>query len=547
MHLHPIDGIATTRYLLGFDLRRKPHLDADVLVIGSGIAGCVAALAAAENDREVLLLTKGELQESNTRYAQGGIAAVLDDQERDLGDSIEQHVQDTLQAGGGLCDELQTREILKQSAQAITFLRRHGCRFDGEATGTGKADLTREGGHRFRRILHAHGDSTGAEISQSLRNAVLQHPLITVREHSFSLDLLKEDGRVVGALYHRRGEIYAALAGSTVLATGGCGRMWRETTNPTIATGDGLAMAYRAGATVADCEFMQFHPTTLYLAGAARLLITEAMRGEGAVLKNHAGEAFMARYHRDGDLAPRDIVSQGIIAEIRNTRFPHVWLDASHLGQDYLRQRFPTIFGSLQEFGIDISRDWIPVHPSAHYHCGGVITDAQGRSTISGLFAAGEVACTGLHGANRLASNSILEGVICGLQAGIQAAAEGGFPGRIRISQDHYPAASSKLDIPDLLRSLRAMMWRNVGVERDHDGLSTALRSIGFWADHQARGALEHEAGWELQNMLLVSQLVTAMAHTRTASLGTHLRKDSHAQNISAHLTMTRPERADND
>ena len=534
-------GVSSPRYLIGFDLRRKPHLEADVLVLGSGIAGLTAALAAADEGAEVLLLTKGPLQESNTRYAQGGVAAVLDEHERDVGDTVESHLSDTLAAGAGLCDPQRSRDILSHSDQAIAFLRQHGCRFDNHESG--KVDLTREGGHSFRRILHAQGDQTGAEVMRALHQAVLSHTNITIRENSFALDLLENNGRICGALYERRGEIYGALAGATILATGGSGRIWRETSNPPIATGDGLAMAYRAGAQLADLEFMQFHPTALYVAGAPRMLITEAMRGEGAILKNHEGEAFMPRYHKQADLAPRDVVSRAIVSEIHRTHFSHVWLDATHLGGDFLRKRFPTIFNGLAEFGIDIATSWIPVHPSAHYHCGGVLSDVDGTTSLSGLLAAGEVACTGLHGANRLASNSILEGLVCGWKSGLRAAGEGGFTSRVRIDHPHYPSASPQLDIQDLMRSMRAMMWRNVGLERNDMGMSTAERTLRFWSDHQARGALTDTAGWELQNMLLVSSAVTQAARERRASIGTHLRNDSTGDPEQRHLVYQRPDK----
>ena len=533
------NALASPRYLIGFDLRRKPHLEADVLVLGSGIAGLTSALAAADKGAEVLLLTKNVISESNTRYAQGGVAAVLEDNERDTGDTVEAHLEDTIKAGAGLCDRTKTERILEDSAQAIAFLRSHGCRFD--LNEEGDVDLTREGGHSFRRILHAKGDSTGAEIVRSLQQAVLSHDHITVRENSFCLDLLENDGRVCGALYERRGEIYGALAGCTILTSGGSGRIWRETSNPPIATGDGLAMAYRAGAEIADLEFMQFHPTALYVAGAPRMLITEAMRGEGALLKNHDGDAFMQNRHELADLAPRDVVSRAIVREIQDTQFSHVWLDATHLGGDFLRRRFPTIFNGLAEFGIDIAKDWIPVHPSAHYHCGGVLAEVDGATSLPGLLAAGEVACTGLHGANRLASNSILEGIVCGWKSGLRAAEEGGFTGRVRIDHPHYPGASSHLDTQDLMRSLRALMWRQVGLERNGKGMTTAQRSLQFWSEHQAKGALHSPAGWELQNMLLLASLITRAASDRKASVGTHLRSDSAGEIDTRHYAYKRP------
>ena len=517
------------RHLVGYDLRRRPHLEADVLVVGGGVAGLCAALAAAERGSEVLLLVKGDLSESNTAWAQGGVAAVLSGAEREAQDSPEKHVQDTLVAGAGLCDEQVVRDLIGEGVAAIDFLRRHGCVFDlGQ---DGAVALTREGGHSARRILHAQGDSTGREVARSLAAAVQAHPLVTVIENAFAIDLITvpegTGNRVVGVLYHRREELFAALAGATILATGGCGRVWRETTNPPVATGDGLAMAYRAGAAVADMEFMQFHPTTLYIAGGARLLITEAMRGEGAVLKNAAGERFMPRYHPDAELAPRDVVTRAILAEVRSSGFPHVWLDATHLGAGFLQERFPTIALACAKFGIDFTTAWIPVHPSAHYHCGGVITDARGRAELPGLWAAGEVGCTGLHGANRLASNSILEGLVVGMRAGVDAAAAGGHPGRVRMEVARPAPAPEELDVPDLVRSARALMWRQVGIERSGAELAQARRTLEFWTRHQARGCFRSREGWELQNQLTVGALVASAAARRTASVGTHGRLDT--------------------
>lgn len=513
-----------------------------MLVIGGGVAGLCAALAAADVGRAVLVLVKAGLGDSNTHFAQGGVAAVLGDGEREVADDLDLHVRDTLLAGAGLCDERVVRDLLADAAGAIDFLCHQGCAFDRAADG--HVALTREGGHSARRILHANGDSTGAEVARSLAAAAVAHPLITVVENAFAIDLLEEGGRVVGVLYHRREELMAAIAGTTVLASGGCGWVWRETTNPPVATGDGLAMAYRAGAELSDLEFMQFHPTTLYIAGAARLLITEAMRGEGAVLKNHAGERFMPRYHADAELAPRDVVTRAIINEIRKDGFPHVWLDATHLGAAFLDERFPTVTRACASMGIDIAREWIPVHPSAHYHCGGVRSDAHGATSLPGLWAAGEVACTGLHGANRLASNSLLEGLVVGIRAGRGAAAAGGPPGRIRITVPKPAPAPEGLDVPDLVRSLRSLMWRQVGIERSAGDLATARRSLAFWMRHQARGEFRTREGWELQNLLTVASVVASAAEARTASVGTHTRSDSTGEIDMRHHSFIRPDPA---
>lgn len=529
-------GPACPRYIVGFDPRRRPGLETEVLVIGGGVAGLSAALAAAEAGREVLVLCKGELQISNTAWAQGGVAAVLSRAERSAEDAVDLHVRDTLAAAAGLCHEPAARDIIGAAEGAMDFLRQSGCRFDGGADG--HPHLTREGGHSARRILHAHGDATGAEIARALAATVRAHPRITILERAFAIDLLERDGRIGGATYGHRDEVYAVRAGATVLATGGCGAAWRETTNPSLATGDGLAMAYRAGAVLADLEFMQFHPTTLYVAGAGRLLITEAMRGEGALLKNSEGERFMPRYHPDAELAPRDVVTRAIIAEIRATGFPHVWLDATHLGAAFLKERFPTIHLACARFGIDIATAWMPVHPSAHYHCGGVVSDTRGRTAIPGLWAAGEVGCTGLHGANRLASNSLLEGVVVGQAAGTDAAREMSMPGMLRA--EHRVPVVENLDVADMVGSLRSLMWRSVGIERNARDLAIARRSISFWMAHQAGGFLRSPAGWELQNLLLAGSLIAQAAERRTASVGTHARADSAGAIDPSHLGLQR-------
>lgn len=526
MLLNPQAGPLTARYLLGFDLRRRPSLDADVIVIGGGIAGACAALTAANAGSEVLLLSKAPWPESNTAYAQGGLAAVLNPERCDPSDTLSQHIADTIAAGAGLCDDAVVADVLAGAEAGVDLLEHYGCTFDQDPDG--RSALTREGGHKARRILHADGDGTGRVIAGTLQRAVSDHPHITVIEGAFALDLITDEQATVrGVLYHRRGEMYAALADSTIIATGGCGRVYRETTNPAVATGDGLAMAYRAGAVVSDMEFMQFHPTTLYIAGAARLLITEAMRGEGAHLVNNSGERFMQRFHPDAELAPRDVVSQAIVSEIASTDFPHVWLDTTHLDTRFLQQRFPAIYAACARLEINLGVDWIPVHPSAHYHCGGITTDAHGQTSLAGLYACGEAACTGLHGANRLASNSLLEGLVVGQRTGLLAHQNGGFPGRVRLAHDKQAAAPEHLDVADLARSVRSLMWRDVGIERHGTALATAGRTLRFWSRHQARGSFTDQFGWELQNLLIVSRLITAAAERRSASVGTHLRHDS--------------------
>ncbi len=534
---HAVHGPDTPRYLIPFDLRRQFHLETDVLVIGGGVAGLSAALAAADAGSTVIILAKTALSESNTAYAQGGVAGVLHECERETSDSIQAHVHDTMIAGAGLCDEECVTSIAEYAADALGFLREHGCDFD--INDSGNVALTREGGHSARRILHANGDATGREISRSLAEAVRQHPHITIHEHVFVIDLLdagpEEQGHVHGALFKSsNNNICAAYAPACILATGGCGQMWRETSNPSCATGDGLAMAWRTGATLTDLEFMQFHPTCLYIAGAPRSLITEAMRGEGAYLKNHNGERFMCHQHELAELAPRDIVSSAIVNEIRSNDFPHVWLDASHLDNTFLRNRFPTITATCNALSIDITNEWIPVHPAAHYHCGGIQTDHTGRTNVPGLYAVGEVACTGLHGANRLASNSLLEGLVVGLRAGHSAHKESAFSGP-RALVHTSTLTHAHVDISDLTHSLRALMWQRVGISRTGKSLNTAIRSIDFWSQHQANCLFSQSTGWELQNMLTTGGLIARAARSRPHSVGTHRRRDTTDENIDTH------------
>jgi L-aspartate oxidase len=540
-----VDGPGAMRYLAGRDLRVTPLLEADVIVVGSGVAGLAAALAAAEQGAEVLLVAKGMLEESNTRYAQGGIAGVGADALA-AGDTIEQHVSDTLVAGGGMCHEPAVASILADAGPVLDDLLQGGTQFDLSATSDDqRLALTREGGHSARRILHANGDATGAEIARSLLARCRRNERILIRQNCFAIDLLDDQhGRICGVLVDRKTTKLALYGKAVILATGGSGQVFRETTNPAVATGDGLAMAYRAGAQVADCEFVQFHPTTLYIAGGARRLISEAMRGEGAQIKNQAGERFLQGIHPDAELAPRDVVAQAIVEEIAQSGFPHVWLDATHLGGEFVKRRFPTIFAACNEFGIDPGQEWIPVHPSAHYHCGGILTDASGRTSLPGLYAAGEVGCTGLNGANRLASNSLLEGLIVGRRAGALAAGDAAPAGRPQRYLNAAPAAPESLDVRDLAQSLRSLMWRQVGIRRDGPAVEQARRTLRFWRRHQARGQLFTPEGWALQNRLLVGSLIARGAAARECSVGTHWRSDgpSCATEPLIHYAMQRPD-----
>ena len=521
------DALTGRRYLVAFKAGRLPQRATDVLVVGGGVAGLRAAIAAAACGRDVLLLAKDTVEESNTWYAQGGIAAVLSPL-----DSVESHVADTIKVGAGLCDRGVVETVVGEGGRRVLELLEWGANFDRDADAGHPHGLAfaLEAGHSFGRILHAMGDATGQELSNTLVRTVRTHENITVVERAFAVDLLTDDGGAcVGAVALVEGRLTVIWSRQAVLATGGAGMLYRETTNPKVATGDGHAMAWRAGAVLKDLEMMQFHPTTLYVAGSARALVTEAVRGEGAHLVDKNGERFMPTVHPDAELAPRDVVARGIVEQIRRTGHTHVYLDARHLDAGRFRGRFPGLMAACAQFDIDPTIDRIPVHPSAHYFIGGVSVDADGRTNVPGLFAVGECACSGLHGANRLASNSLLEGLVFGHRAGTAAAgacdgAAETFPRKLR--HDVEPSARTELDIADVRSSLRSVMWRNAGIERDGARLAETREIVDFWARYVMDKAFEDPAGWELQNMLGVCSLIAAAAHARTESRGVHTRLD---------------------
>src|SRR5688572_8018031 len=395
-----------------FEVRR----DATVVVIGGGVAGLSAAIAASER-ADVLLVTKSWLSDSNTDAAQGGVAAVLG-----RGDTFEKHLRDTCEVGHGLCHESIVRRVVEGGPIAIRRLIEWGGQFDRAAAGA--LSLGLEAGHSTERIVHAMGDATGREIQRVLVDRARRSSRITIMEHAFAVELLVAEGRVTGLMLLYGGKFSLIRVGSVICATGGSGQVYRETTNPEVATGDGHAMLFRAGVRLRGMEFFQFHPTTLYIAGSSRLLISEAARGEGGILRDCNGVAFMDSQHPQGELAPRDLLSRAIVDQMRKTQHPNVYLDLRHLPPAFVRQRFPRIYRVCLTFGLDITRDLIPVTPAAHYVIGGASVDPDGRTSVSRLFAVGEVACSGLHGANRLASNSLLEGLVLGDHAGQIAAAE---------------------------------------------------------------------------------------------------------------------------
>lgn len=516
------------RQLVSFEASRAPHIFCDVLVIGSGAAGLRAALAAAEHG-QVILATKGPLVESNSSYAQGGVAAVLDE-----ADSVDAHVADTLIAGAGLCDEPVVRDVAGHAAQYIEELIDWGAQFD--RSGDDLA-LTREGGHTARRIVHAHGDATGREIVRVLGERAQAHPRVKIFDECFIIDLLTDPpeggpgSRCLGAVsWHERYGLQMLWARQTILAAGGAGTLWRETTNPPIATADAAALAFRAGVALADMEMMQFHPTTLYIAGASRSLISEAVRGEGAKLLDRNGERFMPAYHDQAELAPRDVVARAIIAQMARTGSTHVNLDVRHLGREAFAARFPAITEQLSKFGIDPGEDLIPVRPAAHYMIGGAVVDALGRTNIDGLLACGESSCTGLHGANRLGSNSLIEALVYGDRTGRAAgeAISAGAPRQVMtdLVVANEPSNRTELDLSDIRNSLRAVMWRNVGVVRTASRLDETCEIIDFWGRYVLDKEFFHPAGWEVQNMLTAARLIAQCAMQRTETRGVHYRED---------------------
>ena len=526
-----------------FDLRRTPLLRTDVLVIGSGIAGACAALHAADAGAEVLLLAKGDVLDTNTAWAQGGIAVV-----KLAEDSVASHIADTLRVGAGLATPEVVRAVVTAATAAVDWLERLGTRFDrADDQDGGALELSREGGHSHARVVHARGDATGQEIQRALARALAAHPRITLRSHTFVRDLIVHDGRCQGAIAQQDGLDLAVEAGATIVATGGTGQIFRETTNPPGASGDGHALCFRAGARLADCEFVQFHPTTLYIAGASRFLISEVVRGAGAVLRDRNGERFMTAVHPMAELAPRDVVSRAILDRMVATNDTHVYLDLSTVQGDP-RTLFPSIARICASFDLDLAKDAIPVRPGAHYFLGGALADGTGRTSVAGLLAVGEAAASGLHGANRLASNSLLEGAVIGRDAGLAAVAEGrrAHPGLPRRG-DGPPAAETPPGLlhDDLLYSLKSLMWRQVGLEREANGLLDARARIGFWHHYLLRAPLHSRSTCELANMLTVAALMAEAAIAREESRGTHFRRDFPARNDAAFCRRIFLDRAD--
>jgi L-aspartate oxidase len=526
------------RYLVNVDSAATHQLFTDCLVIGAGIAGLRAAIEAAERC-SVIVLCKGSLQESNTWKAQGGIAAVLD-----KADTFESHIADTLNTGCGLCREEIVNLVVRRGPELIQQLIQWGAEFD---LADGLIATTIEGGHTHARIAHAHGDETGRIIAETLIRKTGENPNIKIIENFYAIDLITNgENQCLGIVGCDSRGFQIIWAASTILSTGGAGMLYRETTNPNVATADGIAMAYRAGAVLQDLEFMQFHPTTLYIAGASRALITEALRGEGAILVDNNGQAFMKEYHDAAELAPRDIVSRAILSQMLKTGSTHVYLDARHLDKAHFAKRFPTISELCESFDIDVSRDLIPVRPSAHYIVGGVKTNADAGTSIANLYACGEVASTGLHGANRLGSNSLPEGLVFGKIAGLSACENiknGASHIKHPLIKYQVPHSDrSRLDTADIRNSLRALMWRNVGILRKAQPLKEAQEIIRFWQRYVMDKVFDDPAGWECQNMLTVCLLMARAAELRQESRGVHFRSDfpnADDKNFKKHFEIT--------
>jgi len=501
-------------------------INTDFLVIGGGIAGIRAAIELAQFG-SVVLLNKDGPTDSNTEVAQGGIAVALSDE-----DEVSLHAEDTLRAGDGLCDPAAVKILVEEGIERISELIDWGTAFDREGS---LLSFTREAAHSRSRVVHARGDSTGREVMRVLRLKAATHDNIRFLHHCFCLNLLVVNEAIWGAMLLDEGEqsIRQVRARATILASGGAGCIFSETTNPELATGDGIALAFRAGALVSDLEFFQFHPTALHLKGAPRFLLSEAIRGEGGYLRNVDCDRFMSHYHYLAELAPRDVVSRAIAVEMKKTGSTFVYLDLTNLPAEFARKRFPRIYETCLNYNIDITVDLIPVHPAAHYFMGGVKTDLEGKTSLANLYAAGEVACTGVHGANRLASNSLLEGLVYGARVGRFAAASA--PSRTPPDLS-FPLPSSEivpLD-PRFLRDTRAavqkLMWDNVGIMRNGHDLKESLRHLLHWNSKVQRHAPTRPER-ELANLLLVSELIILCAMAREESRGAHYRAEFPCRN----------------
>jgi L-aspartate oxidase len=512
---------------------RKLPADVDFIVVGAGVAGLRAAIALAESHGKVLVLAKQELTESATQYAQGGIAVALSDE-----DEISLHFQDTINAGDGIVNPEAAHVLVEEGPERIQELISWGTEFDRNGT---KLTFTREAAHSRSRVLHAHGDSTGREIGRALYAKASHLKNISFSEFEFTSGLYLEDGRVCGVdLISPKGERHRVKCSAVLLATGGAGQIYANTTNPAVATADGVAMAWRAGAQISDMEFVQFHPTALYVKNAPRFLLSEALRGEGAILRNAELHRFMPKYHEMGELAPRDVVARAIAHELEVCRLkePVVYLDLTHLRAEHIKARFPRIYATCLKHNVDFTVDQVPIRPAAHYLMGGVRTDLQGRSSLPGLYAAGEVACTGVHGANRLASNSLLEGLVYGARAGAamrehpvqhagkhaENAATETHATQAAAPASETASAGTFMDPEVLIREVQQLMWNKVGIVRSRQGLKEALERLQSLSPCLPQNSSRRSC--EACNIHTAALLIARSALARLESRAAHYRTD---------------------
>ncbi|MBQ8164443.1 MAG: L-aspartate oxidase [Clostridia bacterium] len=512
------------RYLVNFDTDNLEKVYSDIIIIGSGIAGVYTALTL-DSKYNISILTKDKVEISNSVLAQGGIAVSLDKD-----DSPDMHMADTLNAGAGLCNESTVRVLVDEAAENIDRLCKLGVDFDKSSKDSNTLALTREAAHSTRRIIHA-GDATGKEVCDKLIQRVSERKNVHIHEQIWVVDLLVKDNRCYGVLIYDESskEYKVYYAGLVICASGGYGNLYQYTTNPDVSTGDGAAFSYRAGAELMDLEFVQFHPTVLYHKENRSFLISEAVRGEGAYLKNGKGERFMDNYHEKAELAPRDVVARSIFLEMQKNGEKNAYLDIRYKGREYLEKRFPMIFATCMKYGIDMSKDFIPIAPAEHYCMGGIKTDVYGKTSIKGFYACGEAACNGIHGANRLASNSLLEGLVFGHRIGVEAEEiladfDGNFP-RFVCDAERKPALNEE-DIKKYISSIRESMTHNVGIIRNEENMTKALKLVREIKEKITGTENTCVEAFILQNNVLLAEALITSAIERKESRGAHYRLD---------------------
>lgn len=491
-------------------------IETDYIVVGSGVAGLRAAIELSKHGN-VYVITKDTTTESSSEYAQGGVAVALSDE-----DEVSIHFEDTIKAGDGLCNEEAVKILVKEGPERILELIDWGAEFDKKGS---KLSFTLEAAHSRRRVLHAKGDSTGKEIMRVLVEQVRSLKNIEQIPFCTAMDLIMDEGVCRGVIALSNQSLLCIFGKAVIIATGGAGQVYSRTTNPEVATGDGMAMAYRAGAEMIDMEFVQFHPTVLYAPSAPQFLLSEAMRGEGAILRDINRQPFMSEYHPKAELAPRDVVSRAIISQMVKTNSKHVYLDLTHLDSTFVKERFPRIYSTCMRYDVDITKDLIPISPAAHYIMGGIRTDINGATNIKGLYSAGESACTGVHGANRLASNSLLEGLVYGYRSGLTAANAELTKRTVKLNEKDYNSQTRDGEVIEAIAHLKRLMWENVGIIRCEESLKRARAGLEQ-LEPLARSNYRTRVGIEFKNMFTVSSLIIESAFQRRGSIGAHYRSD---------------------